>query len=186
MIKNILAAGLSGERNITHSLTQPLIHLALLFPVISLLILVSCSGRNKDTYGDEEEKRLIEKTIRTSIGWAASKDLALLYSVIANDSGYLEVHPGITVVKGFAEFKKQERLWMSPDFKAIGYNLKDLKIELSQSRTVAWWYGVLNDYSSWKGAPANWENTRWTGVLEKRNGNWVIVQMHFSFAVNRS
>ena len=23
----------------------------------------------------------------------------------------------------------------------------------------------------------------WTGVLEKRNGSWVIVQQHFSFAV---
>jgi hypothetical protein len=25
-------------------------------------------------------------------------------------------------------------------------------------------------------------NTRWTGVLEKREGKWLIVQMHFSFA----
>jgi hypothetical protein len=35
----------------------------------------------------------------------------------------------------------------------------------------------------WDGQPANWENTRWTGVLEKRGGRWVIVQQHFSFAV---
>ena len=29
---------------------------------------------------------------------------------------------------------------------------------------------------------ANWEDTRWTGVLEKRklNGKWLIVRRHFS------
>ena len=27
-----------------------------------------------------------------------------------------------------------------------------------------------------------WKNTRWTGVLEKREGRWVMAQQHFSFA----
>lgn len=26
------------------------------------------------------------------------------------------------------------------------------------------------------------DSPRWTGVLEKRDGKWLIVQMHFSFA----
>jgi len=47
---------------------------------------------------------------------------------------------------------------------------------------VAWWYCMLDDINEWDGQPASWENTRWTGVLEKREGKWVIVQMHFSFA----
>jgi hypothetical protein len=41
---------------------------------------------------------------------------------------------------------------------------------------------VLDDVNEWRGQPANWMNTRWTGALEKRDGKWVIVQMHFSFA----
>jgi hypothetical protein len=32
------------------------------------------------------------------------------------------------------------------------------------------------------GKPASWENVRWAGVVEKRDGRWVIVQQHFSFA----
>jgi hypothetical protein len=32
---------------------------------------------------------------------------------------------------------------------------------------------------------ASWENTRWTGVVEKRDGRWVIVQQHFSFASDK-
>jgi hypothetical protein len=47
---------------------------------------------------------------------------------------------------------------------------------------VAWFYCILDDVNEWKGQPASWMNTRWTGVLEKRKEKWVIVQMHFSFA----
>lgn len=34
----------------------------------------------------------------------------------------------------------------------------------------------------WDGQPGRRQDTRWTGVLEKRDGQWLIVQMHFSFA----
>ena len=129
-----------------------------------------------------EEKQVIERTILSSITWAGNKDLDLLYSVIANDSTYLEVQPSDRVVKGIAEFRKSEKFWMNPDFKAVRAETRDMHISLSESGTVAWWYCELDDINTWKGQPANWENTRWTGVLEKRKDKWVIVQMHFSFA----
>jgi len=143
----------------------------------------SCKEPNHDFDLDQETQR-VEKAIHSSIGWAKNKDINLLYSVIANDSAYLEVNPGIRVVKGFHEFKKAENFWMSPDFKAIRYEISDLTISFSKSGEVAWFYCMLDDINEWKGEPASWENTRWTGVLENREGNWIIVQMHFSFASN--
>jgi glyoxylase-like metal-dependent hydrolase (beta-lactamase superfamily II) len=131
---------------------------------------------------NEHELNDIEKTIRASIGWAKNKDFKLLYSVIANDSNYLEVQPGKKITRGFEEFKKGEKFWGNPNFKAIRYDIKDLKITISQNNAVAWFYCILDDINEWKGEPTNWENTRWTGVLEKRDGKWVIVQMHFSFS----
>jgi ketosteroid isomerase-like protein len=130
--------------------------------------------------GNEVER--IEQSIRDCIGWAKTKDFRLLYSVIANDADFLEVHPNDRVVKGFEDFKKAETFWKSPDFKAVRYEIRDLKISLSKSGDVAWFYCILDDINEWKGQPSNWENTRWTGVLEKRGGRWVIVQQHFSFA----
>lgn len=128
------------------------------------------------------EIALIEKAIHGAIGWAKNKDFKLLYSIIANDSNYLEVDPTPGLIRGFDEFRKNEAFWGNPDFKAIRYEIRDLKIQISQSGTVAWWYCILDDINEWKGQPANWENTRWTGVTEKRNGKWVIVQQHFSFS----
>jgi ketosteroid isomerase-like protein len=125
---------------------------------------------------------MIEKVINSSIGWAKNKDFTLLYSIIANDSDYLEVDPGSGLTKGFKEFKKNESFWGSPDFKAIRYDIRDLTINISEKGDAAWFYGILDDVNEWKGKPACWMNTRWTGVLEKRNDKWIMVQMHFSFA----
>jgi TolB protein len=131
---------------------------------------------------DKAELARIEQAIRASIGWAKDKNLELLYGTIANDSNFLEVHPEGRVVKGFEEFRKAERIWMSPNFKAVRYEIRDLRIKLSKSGDVAWFFCILDDINEWKGQPANWENTRWTGVLEKREGRWRMVQQHFSFA----
>ncbi|MEW5983137.1 MAG: nuclear transport factor 2 family protein [Acidobacteriota bacterium] len=56
-------------------------------------------------------------------------------------------------------------------------HLADAPVRHRQPQRVA--TGHVNTY---KGQPASWEDTRWTGVLEKRDGRWVIVQQHFSFA----
>ena len=153
--------------------------------VIVLMVITTnhCTNPSKRIEMDKSsEIALIEKAIHGAIGWAKNKDFKLLYSVIANDSNYLEIDPTREIIRGFDEFKKNEAFWGNPDFKAIRYEIRDLKISLSESGTVAWYYCILDDINEWKGKPAEWRNTRWTGVLEKRKGVWVIVQMHFSFA----
>jgi len=152
--------------------------------VLFILIIIIAPGclSPKDSIDLQTEKLLVEKTIHASIGWVKNKDINLLYSVIANDSSFLEVHPGDKIVRGFNDFRKAEDFWMNPDFKAVRYEIRDLKITISPAGDAAWWFCMLDDINEWKGEPANWENTRWTGVMEKRDGKWVIVQQHFSFA----
>jgi hypothetical protein len=151
--------------------------------ILALVVLISCQDKETGNKAyTKSELPVIEKVIRNAIGWAKNKDFSLLYSVIANDSNYLEVDPNPRIIRGFEEFKKNEVFWGNPDFKAIGYEIRDLKISVSQSGTVAWFYCILDDINEWKGQPACWMNTRWTGVLEKRKEKWNMVQMHFSFA----
>jgi hypothetical protein len=156
----------------------------LLFLVFILLIvgIISVMTRGATMFDKEKEFAAVETAIRSSIGWAKDKDLDLLYSVIASDSNYTEIQPGDRVVRGIDEFKGSEAFFMDDNFKAVKYEIWDLRINFSEDGKVAWWYCMLNDINTWKGQPANWENVRWTGVLEKRQGNWVICQMHFSHA----
>lgn len=131
---------------------------------------------------EKAEMQKITKTIDSCIGWFKDKDFDLLFSVVAHDSNYVSVHPTDRVIRGFKQFEKNAEFFKHPEFKYSRHELKNLTINLSNSGDVAWFYCILDDMNTWKGQPANWENTRWTGVLEKREGQWVIVQQHFSFA----
>jgi len=154
---------------------------------IILALLYFCqlpsSGQNtNNTLDIQSETKLVETAINNVFGWAVKKDFNLFFQTIANDSNFISVTPYKRVKFGFNEVKKDSAFWGSPYFKAIRHEVRELKIQFSRSGDVAWFYCVLDDINEWKGQPANWENTRWTGVLEKRNGRWVIVQQHFSFA----
>lgn len=87
----------------------------------------------------------VKAAIHNTIVWAKNKDFDLLYSVIANDSNYLEVDPNPGITRGFAQFKKKEAFWGSNDFKAIRYDIRDLTINFSEKGDVAWFYCVLDD-----------------------------------------
>ena len=133
------------------------------------------------------EKEKISKVIHSSIGWAGTKDKELVFSCFADDPELFWFSPRDDgTVHGFKAFVDQtENFFMLDDFKAVRYEIKDLHISLSQSGDAAWYHARLDDFNTWKGQPANWEDVRWTGVLEKRDGNWVIVQMHFSDASDK-
>jgi len=131
----------------------------------------------------QEDRVLIEKNIRASIGWALTKDRPLLESVLAHDERFFIFHPTSTAtVSDWDAFVPLFDIWMSPKFKATHFDVRSLRITLSRSGEVAWFSAILDDCGEWEGKPDCWENTRWTGVLEKRDSKWLIVQMHFSFA----
>jgi ketosteroid isomerase-like protein len=128
-----------------------------------------------------DERATIEQVIRDNIGWALTKDRPLLERTLAHDERLFIVNPEGPSTAGWAEFVKGFGFWLDPRFKATRFELRELRIDLARSGEVAWWSCVLDDLAEWDGRPVGWKDTRWTGVLEKRAGAWVIVQMHFSF-----
>ena len=126
-------------------------NLTIIFTLLYLYQPLSSGQTTNNTLNIQYEKKLVEKAIHNCIGWAKNKDINLLYSVIANDTSFIEIHPNNRVVKGFEDFKKAEKFWMNPDFKAIKYEIKDLIINFSKSGDVAWFFCILNDMNEWKG-----------------------------------
>ncbi len=128
------------------------------------------------------EKPIIEEVVKNSIGWALNKDTTLLYSCFAHSDDLFWFAPEAgSVTHGFDDFKQTvEGVFLNDAFKAVRFEVRDMRINLSRSGEVAWYSCMLDDENEWNGQPASWLNVRWTGVLEKQDGEWKIVQMHFS------
>ena len=131
----------------------------------------------------KQEKAAVTQVIKNSIGWAEEKDFDLLYSCFGQDAEFFIYHPDAeSTIRGFEAFRDHaERVFGNDKFKATGFRVKNLQINFSRGGDIAWYNCLLDDFGEWDGEPFGWENCRWTGVLEKREGKWVIVQMHFSF-----
>ena len=132
-----------------------------------------------------KERAVVEQTIRDNIGWALTKDRAMAERTMAHDADLFIFNPDSTATIGWAELVKNFDFWMDPRFKATKCDIRELRLNLSRSGDVAWWSAILDDLGEWDGKPIGWKDPRWTGVLEKRDGAWVIVQMHFSFASDK-
>ena len=133
------------------------------------------------------DRAVVEQTVRDSIGWALTKDRALLERIIAHDADLFIFHPDSkSTVVGWDAFAKNFSFWMDPRFKATSFDVRALRVTFTRSGDVCWFSAMLEDLAEWDGKPTGWKDTRWTGVLEKRAGTWVIVQMHFSFASDRT
>ena len=77
------------------------------------------------------------------------------------------------------------RIWMDDRFETTVTALRDFRCNFSRGGDVAWFSTIVDDCYEWDGNPGCWQDTRWTGVLEKRAGRWVTVQMHGSVARDR-
>jgi hypothetical protein len=132
-----------------------------------------------------DEKAVIEKVIRDNIGWALTKDRPLAESTMAHDERLFIFNPTSESTVGWNQLVKNFDFWMDPRFKALKCEIWDLRLDVSRSGDVAWWSCLLNDLGEWNGKATGWKDTRWTGVMEKRDGTWLIVQMHFSFAADK-
>jgi ketosteroid isomerase-like protein len=153
--------------------------------LVSLLVIGGAAGP-ASTSGREAEKAVVAKVVHDSICWALTKDRALQESTMAHDEDLFVLWTDSkSRVSGWKEYVKLFDTWMDPRFKATVTDIRDLRIHISRSGDVAWYSAMLDDLGEWDGKATGSRDIRWTGVLEKRRGKWVVVQMHGSVAKDK-
>lgn len=130
-----------------------------------------------------KDEKTIRRTLSDSFGWALTKDRALFESIFSNTDDFFTFYPDSkSTVVGWSQFTRFLDQWMDPRNKAKGYDIRDLRVVISNSGDVAWFSAVVDDEGELDGKPWGAKDIRWTGVLERRGGKWVIVQQHMSEA----
>ncbi|MBD3257799.1 hypothetical protein GF377_05145 [candidate division GN15 bacterium] len=150
--------------------------------VLSTLCLTGCD--NMETQIDRDaEIEAVARAVHNSIEWCfPDKDRDRLYAHCAKDSTFFMFQPSSrSTIDGFDAFQQfAERIFFDDRFTPISTDIKDLTIHLSEHGDVAWFSCLLDDVGEWDGQPIGWFNCRWTGVLQKRDGIWLLCQQHFS------
>lgn len=154
---------------------------------LPLILLTSCNTKDKpNSISMEKDKETVENIIHDLTAWALNKDFERLDSIVTHSPDLFFFQQRSTGdIEGYEAFKELYKWWEDPRFKATHYDLRELRLIFSKSGDVAWYSAYLDDCLEWDRKPFCLNDTRWTGVLEKRNGNWVIVQMHYSFASDK-
>ena len=132
---------------------------AALLWAVPALSLVSCAV----TFEYDSEKARVEQTIRNSIMWALKdKDTDLLFGTIAHDPDLFIFHPDSgSTIKGWDAFERMAReVFLNDAFTATGTEIRDLRIHIAESGTVAWFSCFLDDRGEWNGRPIAWINCR--------------------------
>ncbi|MDD5264433.1 MAG: nuclear transport factor 2 family protein [Candidatus Bipolaricaulis sp.] len=75
---------------------------------------------------------------------------------------------------------------LDPRFKVKRAEVRNVQVHPPRSGKVPWFSATLDDVVVWDGKTDRFgEGLCWTGVLEKRDGRWVIVQVHASLPVDK-
>lgn len=110
----------------------------------------------------------------------------LLSKIMAHDEDMVNYGSDATeIFKGWEDFKSAVEQ-MLPAIENNKINVKDQIIKIHPSGEVAWFSEIWDWDLIFGGQSAQIPNQRLTGVLEKRNGSWVIVQFHNSVPVPAS
>ena len=129
---------------------------------------------------NSEKVAPIKATLSKMLRAQENGDIKTFASTFAHDSQVVNIGTDLDEIwYNWSSFYE----WMSDAIQnRKGYTIteKDTHIVLSKSGDVAWYSQLLDTCLETKGEPFSLEGFRHTGVMEKRDTDWVIVQSHIS------
>ena len=148
----------------------------LTFFVFLVLVSNSCTGKANIEIEKENIQSVLEEFIRA---WE-TKNMEKISKIWAHDDDMINF--GTDAAERWVgwESLKEKYRQMFESFEKIDFTISNQSIKVSESGTVAWYSENMDGDFVVKGEQVGVKGLRITGVLEKRNGNWVIVQRHVS------
>jgi len=145
--------------------------------MMTALILTGGCARKADI---DAEKAAINTVLDQVIESLDKEDIDLLSNVYAHDEDMVCIGTeGSERVVGWEPLK----VMMQKQFEATDeskLSVKDRTIKVHSSGQVAWFSEIIDWDITAQGQTFQIKGLRGTGVLEKRDGSWVVVQVHYS------
>ena len=111
------------------------------------------------------------------------EDMETFEEIIAHDPEMVVIGTDTSeYIVGYEPFKKARKQQFE-SFENIEFNVQERAVQLAETGTVAWFTEVYDVFLMAQDQPVSLDDIRVSGVMEKRDGAWVIVHLHTSVPV---
>lgn len=151
----------------------------ILIVTVAFLMMSACTQK----VDLETEKVKVKVVVDQLIQVLETEDVELLSKITAHDVDMVNFGTDVTErIVGWEALKElmQKQFATSETSKL---SVKDQVIKVHDSGKVAWFSEIIDWDIISQGQAVKLKGLRATGVLEKRNGNWVYIQLHYSVPV---
>lgn len=155
------------------------IHIPIL--IVTLLSFISCSDNSQVDL--ESERAEVLKVLDNFNRAHENRDLELLLTCFSDkpDIIILGTDENELWVDKNSMGESQKRAYET--FSTVKLSVRDKILKMCRSGAQAWFYMKVNWYVESEGKQFTFSGIRTTGVLEKENDLWQIVQLHTSMPV---
>ena len=153
----------------------------LIITVVFLLVFSSCTKNKSSVAVDiKAERAKIEAVLEQYVVANEGQDLGLIHKIwagkesivmIGTDSDERLVGWNMIMSATENQFKEFEETYIA---------VSDQKIFVNETGNTAWFNELMNYNFVYQGEAKSFSGMRFTGVLEKLNGEWCLVQGHLS------
>ena len=157
--------------------------LGILFAVSSLVACAAGTPGMKPNVDVAAEKTRVKSVVDQFTQVWETKDMELFSRIMAHDADMVVYGSDAPEHWVGWEPLKQAVQKMLPSYERAKITVKEQSFKIHPAGDVAWFSQVWDWDMVMDGKPVRSDGQRLTGILEKRNGSWVIVQIHNSVPV---
>ncbi len=148
---------------------------------LTLSVLISCTDETQ--FDMETERAAVMQVLDNFVKAHEERNLDLLMTCFSDkpDIVILGTDEDELWVDKLSMAESQKKAYQT--FNSVKLSVRDKILKMCKSGGQAWFYMKVNWYVESEGKQFTFDGVRTTGVLEKENGNWEIVQIHTSMPV---
>ncbi len=153
----------------------------IIFPLslISILLIMSCDNAREVTDKDEELRK-IENILEQYVVANENQDFSIIEAIWANNNDIILIGTDSDEsLIGWEQIKNAINKQFE-SFESTYISVTEQYIKINETCNTAWFAEELSYNFIYKGEAKSYEGIRFTGVLEKANDNWKLIQGHLS------
>ena len=154
------------------------------FIFFSTILLLVCSSCSKKQINIETEKQKVKEVVDGLTRTLETEDMMMFDKIMAHDTDMVNFGTDVSERWVGYEALKNAVQKQFDSFENTKLTVREQVIRVHKSGEAAWFSEIADWNVIAMGDTIEIKDSRFTGVLEKRNGNWVIVQFHASVPVS--